>query len=58
MKSMVWNSFVMAAVILVCAAPAAFAQAIHRVPEGGTDLVYLALAGISCAGAVFYRFRR
>jgi len=37
---------------------AAFAQNIHRVPEGGSDLAYLALAGASCIGAVVYRFRR
>jgi hypothetical protein len=38
---------------------AALAQsATHQVPEGGSDLAYLALAGASCIGAIVYRFRR
>ncbi len=28
------------------------------VPEGGTSLIYLALAGLSCFGAIVYRTRR
>ena len=38
---------------------AAFAQnVVHPVPEGGSDLAYLAVAGASCLGAIVYRFRR
>jgi hypothetical protein len=38
---------------------AAFAQSTTRaVPEGGSDLAYLAVAGVSCIGAIVYRFRR
>lgn len=48
----------LALLVLLSSAPAVFAQNIHRVPEGGSDLVYIALAGISCLGAVFYRTRR
>jgi hypothetical protein len=29
-----------------------------QVPEGGFPLVYLAAAGISCAGAVLFKMRR
>jgi hypothetical protein len=28
------------------------------VPEGGTNLIYLSLAGLSCAGAMAFRSRR
>jgi hypothetical protein len=57
MKNVVRNSW-LAVTVLLCAVPQAFAQSVHRVPEGGSDLVYIALAGISCVGAVVYRIRK
>jgi hypothetical protein len=45
-------------VLLLGAAPFALAQNTHRVPEGGSDLAYLLLAGCSCIGAIWYRVRR
>ena len=45
-------------ILLLSAAPFALAQATHRVPEGGSDLAYLLLAGSSCIGAIWYRVRR
>ncbi|HSY13907.1 MAG TPA: hypothetical protein VK976_17065 [Verrucomicrobiae bacterium] len=44
--------------VVAAAAPLALAQSVRRVPEGGSDLAYLLLAGVSCAGAVWYRYRR
>lgn len=58
MSNTMRNSLAMATVILFGMVPGAFAQNFHRVPEGGSDLVYLAFAGISCVGAVFYKTRR
>jgi hypothetical protein len=57
MKNLVRNSC-LAVTVLLFAVPQAFAQAVHRMPEGGSDLVYIALAGISCLGAVVYRSRK
>jgi hypothetical protein len=57
MKNLVRNSW-LAVTVLLCAMPQALAQSVHRVPEGGSDLVYIALAGISCLGAVVYRIRK
>jgi hypothetical protein len=57
MKNLVRNSW-LAVTVLLCAVPQAFAQSIHRVPEGGSDLVYIVLAGISCLGAAVYRIRK
>ena len=52
------NSWLLLAVTLFLV-PSGFAQQnIHHVPEGGSDLMYLALAGMSCFGAIFYRVRR
>jgi hypothetical protein len=58
MTKLMRNSLATAAVVLFGLAQGAFAQSIRRVPEGGSDLVYLALAGISCVGAIFYKTRR
>ncbi len=43
---------------VAAAAPLALAQNIHRVPEGGSDIAYLLMAGVTCVGAVWYRYRR
>jgi hypothetical protein len=48
----------MTMLFLASISTAAFAQNIQRLPEGGSDIAYLALAGISCIGAIVYRFRR
>jgi hypothetical protein len=45
-------------ILFLGAAPFALAQASHRLPEGGSDLTYLVLAGGSCIGAIWYRIRR
>ncbi len=58
MSNTMRNSAAMAALVLFGLVPGAFAQNFHRVPEGGSDLVYLAFAGISCVGAIFYKSRR
>ncbi len=58
MTKLMRNSLGMAAVVLLGLVQGAFAQNIRKVPEGGSDLVYLALAGISCVGAIFYKTRR
>ncbi len=57
MKTLVRNAS-FAVVVLFIAAPQVFAQSVNKLPEGGSDLVYIALAGISCLGAVFYRTRK
>lgn len=44
--------------LLLGAAPFALAQATHKLPEGGSDLAYLVIAGCSCIGAIWYRVRR
>jgi hypothetical protein len=45
--------------VLVLLATPLFAQgAVRRVPEGGSELAYAALAGVSCLGAIWYRVRR
>jgi len=53
----VLRDVVLAGVALMMATPL-FAQSTIRVPEGGSDLVYLAVAGMSCVGTIWYRFRR
>ena len=57
MKTLVRNAS-FAVVVLFIAAPQVFAQSVNKLPEGGSDLFYIALAGISCLGAVFYRTRK
>jgi hypothetical protein len=44
--------------VLALATPLFAQGSIKRVPEGGSELAYAALAGISCLGAVWYRVRR
>jgi hypothetical protein len=51
------RSFLGSAVVVLLAAPL-FAQSVHRVPEGGSELAYAAVAGVSCLGAIWYRVRR
>ena len=52
----VLREIVLAGLALMVATPL-FAQSTIRVPEGGSDLVYLAVAGMSFAGTIWYRFR-
>jgi hypothetical protein len=56
MQTVLRNLF-LSAIALVVATPL-FAQSIKRVPEGGSELAYASLAGISCLGAIWYRVRR
>jgi hypothetical protein len=56
MQTVLRNLF-LSAMALVMTTPL-FAQSIHKVPEGGSELAYAALAGVSCLGAVWYRVRR
>jgi hypothetical protein len=56
MQTVLRNLF-LSAVVLVVATPL-FAQSVRRVPEGGSELAYASLAGISCLGAIWYRVRR
>ena len=56
MQTVLRNLF-LSAIVLAAATPL-FAQSIKRVPEGGSELVYASLAGISCLGAIWYRVRR
>jgi len=58
MARKVRNSCLLAALLLVCAVPFALAVPPTAVPEGGSDLAYLAVAAVSCAGAIFYKVRR
>jgi len=30
---------------------------VYRVPEGGSDLLYLVMAGAPCCGAIYLRYR-
>ena len=46
------------AFVLAIATPLLAQSTIHRVPEGGSELAYAVVAGISCLGAVWYRVRR
>ena len=48
----------LAAIGLFCFVPELLAQSVRRLPEGGSDLICIAMAGISCLGAVVYRIRR
>ena len=57
MQSMMLRNIVLAAVALVVATPL-FAQSTIKTPEGGSELAYLALAGMSFAGTIWYRIRR
>ena len=52
----------LAAVVICCLAPAAFAERCDRkhdkpcrVPEGGSAAIYLFGAGLTCFGAMFLR---
>ena len=56
MQTALRNLF-LSAMVLAVATPL-FAQSIRRVPEGGSELAYAVVAGISCLGAVWYRVRR
>lgn len=59
MPSKVRNCCLLAALLLVCAVPFGLAQpGPSTVPEGGSELAYLAVAAVSCAGVMFYKFRR
>lgn len=60
------RKFWLTAVVLLCLAPAAFAakpakcgwgKRCQSVPEGGSALVYVLGAGITCMSAVFIRSR-
>jgi tetrahydromethanopterin S-methyltransferase subunit D len=57
MQTILRNSFVGLVVSVLLATPL-FAQSVHRVPEGGSELAYAAVAGVSCLGAIWYRVRR
>ncbi len=52
------RNFFLSAMVLALATPLFAQGSIKRVPEGGSELAYAALAGISCLGAVWYRVRR
>ncbi len=54
-KRCVWLA---AVVTMLGHVPEAVAQNFHKMPEGGSNLVYLAIAGVSCIGAIVYKFRR
>jgi hypothetical protein len=41
-------------VVLMGLGSQAFAQNVHQVPEGGSELIYLVLTGASCFGVMFY----
>lgn len=69
MKNVMRKS-VLAAVVLMCLAPLAFAgkpnndrrcdprrRNCHQVPEGGSALVYVLGAGLTCVGAMVVRAR-
>ena len=54
MASVLRKTGLITGLFLLCLTPQAFAQNVHQVPEGGSELVYLVLTGISCAGVMFY----
>lgn len=57
MQTALRNIF-LSAMVLAIASPLFAQNTIRRVPEGGSELAYAAVAGISCLGAVWYRVRR
>lgn len=57
MQTVLRNLF-LSAIALVVATPLFAQSTIRRVPEGGSELAYASLAGISCLGAIWYRVRR
>jgi hypothetical protein len=57
MQTALRNLF-LSAIVLAIATPLFAQGAIKRVPEGGSELAYAVVAGISCLGAVWYRVRR
>ncbi len=42
------------ATVLMGLSSHAFAQNVHQVPEGGSELIYLILTGASCFGVMFH----
>jgi len=52
------RNFFLSALVLVVATPLFAQSTIRKVPEGGSELAYAVVAGISCLGAVWYRVRR
>jgi len=58
------SKYWMAALFLLCLTPMSFANLGHgqrrrkeRVPDGGSSIVYLLGAGMTCMGAIFIRSR-
>jgi hypothetical protein len=59
MLSKVRNCCLLAALLLVCAVAFGLADpGPNTVPEGGSELAYLAVAAVSCVGVMFYKFGR
>jgi hypothetical protein len=54
----VLRSMVLSAFVLVVGTPLLAQLTTRQVPEGGSDLAYLSVAGISCLSAIWYRVRR
>ena len=57
MQTTLRNLF-LSALVFAVTTPLFAQSSIRRVPEGGSELAYAVLAGISCLGAVWYRVRR
>ena len=49
---------VLSATALTLATPLFAQGSLRRLPEGGSELAYLSLTGISCLGVIWYRIRR